>query len=286
MTIPVFFILARIGGGVVNNINRELLSVQNGLKQAKTKYTMKLRTDFILTGAVFLKYFNAFNNFLSDKKLKLFKNRIISIDFENNLLFRLGDFFSFGYTADLKKLWDIPLATKNEMENWIFSDNTNYLINEICRRSRYITEQYILIHCVAKNIPEVFDICKDYTDISDNGRELSEKIFANNFIILGTRRIGIRPLKKRLRFCCSINYFYDWLMLYKKYIDPRYKICMRDLNFSKAFNLEKDIAKLKKYCKFFLKPFEKTIKWIFSPLRIILLIIKMFLDGTRQWLKR
>lgn len=272
-------------GGALNNINRELVSTQNGLKLATTKYSMKIRTDFALKGTGFLKYFRSFNKFLPDEQMRLFKNRIVTIDFENNLLFRLGDFFSFGETADLKKFLNVPLATSEEQENYQFKNKNSPLIKEICMSARYITEQYILMHCVAKNIPEVFDIYADYTDISEYGKEFSEKILANNFIIVGARS-GVFPLKKRLRFCRVINYFYDWQMLYKKHIDPQYKIPLKDLNFQKAFCLEKDISKIKKHYAFFITPFKKTIRWFFAPLRIFFLISKILLKGTVKCIKR
>ena len=43
-----------------NNLNRQLLSTQNGLKKANRKYTIKFRTDFYLRGKEFLKYFDKF----------------------------------------------------------------------------------------------------------------------------------------------------------------------------------------------------------------------------------
>lgn len=272
-------------GGAVNNINRQLVSTQNGLKLATTKYAMKIRTDFVLKGKRFLKYFGTFNEYLPDERMKLFNNRIVTIDFENNLLFRLGDFFSFGETTDLEKFLNVPLATKEEMEKYPFKDKNSPLIKEICVSARYITEQYILLHSIAKKIPEVFDIYKDYTDISEYGKELSEKILANNFIVVGTKS-GVFPLKKRLRFCRLINYFYDWQMLYKKHIDPQYRIPLKDLNFQKAFRLEKDISKIKKHYAFFITPFEKTTQWFFAPLRIFFLISKILLKGTAKCIKR
>ena len=83
-----------------DNTNRQILSTKNGLKQSKTKYSMKLRTDFCLTGHGFLKYFDESKRFkrLDDKKL--FKDRIITIKQNLNTNFFICDFFFFGLTED------------------------------------------------------------------------------------------------------------------------------------------------------------------------------------------
>lgn len=46
--------------GKPNNVNRQIVSSINGLKKVKTKFAMKMRTDFILTGKKFLDHFDKF----------------------------------------------------------------------------------------------------------------------------------------------------------------------------------------------------------------------------------
>ena len=42
---------------VLNNVNREIVSTFNGIKQAKNKYILKIRSDLILNGKNILKCF-------------------------------------------------------------------------------------------------------------------------------------------------------------------------------------------------------------------------------------
>ena len=43
---------------IYNNMNRQLVTVKEGLKLANRKYVLKLRTDLILTNANFLDFWN------------------------------------------------------------------------------------------------------------------------------------------------------------------------------------------------------------------------------------
>ena len=51
---------------IKNNMNRQLLSTQNGLKIAEKKYVLKLRSDLILSNTNFLKYFDKFQSRIED----------------------------------------------------------------------------------------------------------------------------------------------------------------------------------------------------------------------------
>ena len=42
------------------NLDRQIISSLNGLKEVTTKYSMKLRSDMIIKNRNFLKYFNLF----------------------------------------------------------------------------------------------------------------------------------------------------------------------------------------------------------------------------------
>ena len=59
---PGSFTYADRPGEKVNNINRQIVSTMAGLKVCKTKYAMKLRSDFMLKGNKFLEFWNKFSN--------------------------------------------------------------------------------------------------------------------------------------------------------------------------------------------------------------------------------
>ena len=63
------------GKKIYNNMNRQLLSTQSGLDKVKRKYTLKVRSDLILNGNSFLKYFDKFQKRIDN--YKLFERKII-----------------------------------------------------------------------------------------------------------------------------------------------------------------------------------------------------------------
>ena len=58
-----------------NNINRQIVNTLAGLKLTRTKYTLKLRSDFILTGNDFLNFFDKFPSV--DNKYQVFEHKIL-----------------------------------------------------------------------------------------------------------------------------------------------------------------------------------------------------------------
>ena len=269
-----------------DNTNRQILSTKNGLKEVKTKYAMKLRTDFVLTGKHFLKYFSKFNKHIDyDSKLKLFEKRILILGYATvncNIPFWIGDFFSFGQTKDMLKLWDIDLMDDATINYFNINDIENLSNNEayqfIKLTHRYFAEPYIFVKCIAKNIPEIYNIFKNYTDITEENIELSKKLIANNFVALDTNLLNVEPLKEALLGLKQLKCFYNWQLLYQKYCDKNYKIPLTilcDCVFLNFLKNTKEYVTLKKHYKYFYNPIEKTIKWFFMPIRIIYDIFKL-----------
>ena len=60
-----------------NNINRQIVSTREGLKKSRTRYSLKIRTDFIVENLNFLRYFGKFGKWDSQSDLRLFDERII-----------------------------------------------------------------------------------------------------------------------------------------------------------------------------------------------------------------
>lgn len=107
--------LPKVAGKTWLNLNRMIASTKNGLKKVKTKYTFKIRTDFYLE-----KRLPAIEQYLDDIKNynpTIFKQPIIS-DWTSYLSifvpFHYSDWFMFGLTEDLLKIWDIDLMTDDE----------------------------------------------------------------------------------------------------------------------------------------------------------------------------
>ena len=62
--------------GKPNNVNRQIVSTINGMKEVKTKYAVKIRSDFIIKNNNFLKYFDNYNKF--DNDYRIFEKRIVA----------------------------------------------------------------------------------------------------------------------------------------------------------------------------------------------------------------
>ena len=63
--------------GKPNNVNRQIVSSINGLKEAETTYAMKMRTDYVMKNTGFLQHFDIYKDF--DKKYQIFDKRIICV---------------------------------------------------------------------------------------------------------------------------------------------------------------------------------------------------------------
>lgn len=211
--------------GKPNNVNRQIVSTLNGLKQTSTKYAMKLRSDFILTSKNFIKYFDIFQEF--NKEYQIFEKRIIcpmtgtrKPRAKNyNLPFHIADFATFGLTKDLVRLYDIPLVTDEEFDWFLIHNEFKpdcYAVN------KYNAEQSIWINCLRKVGKDIK--CQYSTHVNDEIAEQSDKFLVNNFYPVTYKKYGIKPLKKNLLPKNNIVMYTDyytqteWKKLYSKYL--------------------------------------------------------------------
>ncbi len=228
------------GKKILYNLNRQLVSTQNGLKNVKTKYVLKIRSDMYLTKDFqenILEYFYKFK--LRDKKYSFFKHRVIvgsltskfysdSLDNSFPLPFHISDWFCFGLTDDVKDYFlNTPLL------------NEQYASNYPCNTSRVPVkmyswqispEQYFCSMWAKRYINLKFD---DWSNWNTKNVLLSEKIIANNFIVLDTVQTGLYLNKyidlikdndgEVFSFQGYISYL-KFLELYSKYCDSSYSI--------------------------------------------------------------
>ena len=206
---------------VPNNVNRQIVSTINGLKQVKTKYAFKIRTDFEITGNNFLKFFDNFD--ICDYKYKFFKHKVIACNLctcnprkkdKDAYCFHISDFAFFGLTEDLIDLFDIPLADVNDK---IFVKK-----GHLCRLvpEQTITTEWLKKHNFKFNF-------KCYNDKNEDNILLTEQIIANNFILLNYDNFSIYPLKEGLQIPKSTQKYIkdfgrnytqsEYFELYKKY---------------------------------------------------------------------
>lgn len=184
-----------------NNINRLILSTQNGLKCIKSKYTLKLRSDLVITNTNFLNYFNRFP--LSNE-YNLFKSKVLVSDIftlyyeiidDRKVFtpFHVSDWWYFGYTEDIKQLYSCTLVDEPGFSKYFDKLESFYLVNNVTRRMS--SEQYILSSLAQRRFNNINFI--DSRHVTDLNNLQSKKIIASNFIPLGTQQSGINCLKQQ-----------------------------------------------------------------------------------------
>ncbi len=223
--------------GKPNNVNRQIVSTINGMKEVKTKYAVKIRSDFIIKNNNFLKYFDNYNKF--DNDYRIFEKRIVCAMFGTrkpkavhyNLPFHIADFFYFGQTQDLIKLFDIPLVTEEEFEWFIrYTD----IMPDTNARNRYNAEQSIWINCLKKQGVNVK--CEYSTHVNNEIVEQSDKYLVNNFYPVAFARLGVQPQKLNLKSKNHISDYSDyfteneWLNIYSKYCDSEIRLHHSDVD--------------------------------------------------------
>lgn len=229
-----------------NNMNRMILSTNNGLNRVSRKYTLKLRTDACIDNLGFLRAFDLFPE--RCERYKLFERRIlastlfskIAVNKHNQkteLPFHLSDWWFFGLTEDVKKLL---LSSKLPQEPYFsnyfeYSQNKNKVSVYEKFDWQFSPEQYIGYSCFSKYYDDIR--MEDCSDVSDLINKKSQICMANNFIFLEYKQSVIRNLK----YYCSKNEllsgdqyldlysFYLFEKEYKKYCDCNYAPTAKNL---------------------------------------------------------
>lgn len=232
---------------ILNNTNRQIVSSFNGIKEVKTRYTLKIRTDFYLTGNTFLSFFDKYNSFTDN--LRRVRKKVLSCNLyarnpyhiESPFPFHPSDFVFFGLTEDVYNIFNIPLISD---EDALYFKNREYpkvLGREYASLPRYFPEQYIWIKFL--KYEEL-----DYTVDADINNLIKTDIsFANNLVILSLKQFCINSDKEGIfsYFPYTCYTHYDWLNLYAKYCNPNISI-----NHNKQavhHFIDRDIKRIKKF---------------------------------------
>lgn len=176
----------------LNNENRLLISSAAGLKASTRKYSVKMRTDTVLTHSGFLEFFDRYPARLDE--WRCFKERLVaSTVYTRNprrrfpYPFHVGDIFFFGLTEDLVTLWDAPLEP-SEHYTWFASHpRPPGELAEECDQ-RYAPEQYLWITMLRKF--GTVDCCDHQHDLNERSGKLTELTFVNNLILCEPNQLG------------------------------------------------------------------------------------------------
>lgn len=233
------------GRKIFNNINRQLLSTQEGLKKATRKYALKFRSDLILTGDKFLEYFDRFQD--RSPNYNLFERKLLTsclfsrFDFDKNLSdteievkmpFHPSDWWFFGLTDDVKKYFlDTPLVEEPYFTQYFAREENKNKPTPYGRAGmRFASEQYYCYSCFARNFKDIY--MEDAADYSEELMDKSRECIINNFIILEFAQSGIY-MNKYYYSRHESNLGEPYLTLYnvhryeleyKKFCNPDYQI--------------------------------------------------------------
>lgn len=202
-----------------NNINRQIATTLEGLRASSTKYTLKLRSDFLVLGTRFLEFFDRFEK--ADPNYQVFRHKVLASTYfsyrPTYLPFCVSDMNFFGLTSDLINLYDIQgmqkedeFAVRNE-DGWM--------------ENRYIPEQHLFTQFLTKNGKGLDFIAK--RDLRPHNVRDSERYLASNFVILNSEQFSLIPPARFAywhSYSCIRNFtncltHSDWLHIYRQNVD-------------------------------------------------------------------
>lgn len=206
--------------GIMNNINRQIVSTIAGIEQATGKFVLKMRTDICLLGTEFLQEYDGYPK--RTDEMRYFNNRLMICSYYSrnpriiDVPYHYSDWICFGLKEDVKKFYNVPLQDKQEAQWFLEHEKRTKLYkNYLCR---YGAEQHLSLYGVKR----VRDIqCDNYYDNSKPNIIGTEEYLVNNFIIFDYKDTTIRFLKYNPnRYGDSLTLYdsSDWKLLYKKYI--------------------------------------------------------------------
>lgn len=210
------FVYSKKNEAVKVNINRQVASTLNGLRMVKTKYAAKLRADNVLHSDNVLKLFNQYTKRNIDfvcLNHRLVCSNFFAKEYERGLPvpYFYSDFFQFGETEDLLKVWDI-----NYFQDYVFRDElSGKKQHENYPRDSINVEQKIWSQLGNRITPtKLRDEHGTSADIIT-----SRNVMLNNLIIVDGDTLGLE-VPERLQQCNDYPYdFYTyqrWQWLYEK----------------------------------------------------------------------
>lgn len=206
----------------ITNVNRMIVSSRAGIRHARHRLVIKLRTDSLLYQSdirdILRRRRKDEQHFPRDPKYTLFRERVINGNlFARNArgympyLFHPGDIFMAGNREDSLDLFEIPLA-----DNSIFEICFCFSIFTLMK---YVPEQYLWVRYIEKKSGSIEFPGNAVS--SKTLRERSEKYYVNNFIPYSSKQLGFCWGKHQQVYknkgLSSVYQLEDWRNLQQNY---------------------------------------------------------------------
>lgn len=181
-----------------NTANIQQISGHAGLSRVKTKWAVKTRTDFILTGDGFFQFYSHWDSVLNVRlpEYSIFKRRVLvpwlftKNPEKTSVAYQMSDFFQLGLTEDLLLLWDGHQETKETLNYFADHPNSPYS-NPDQYNHLYNVEQGFFLHAVKKRLSVWMP--QWYCDPAAR-EHLDEihRVYASNFLTATLFELGLK----------------------------------------------------------------------------------------------
>ncbi len=206
----------------IRNMNRQVVSSLGGIQKVKTKYVLKIRSDTILVGDDFLRFFDRYP--VRDSDFVFFQSKIVVSDFMQRyqeecwLPYFVRDFWYFGLTKELKHFFDsIPIFDDDSLREKLSKDYNN--------KRDFSPEQVMTIAAFSTKFKDV-----KYEDIyNQKAFRIADIYIANNFIPISLFQSKILSVGKYIGHILANNgndFYFDevfsnqyFLELYKAILE-------------------------------------------------------------------
>jgi hypothetical protein len=185
-----------VAKGVPNNVNRQLLTTQAGLRASTRRYVLKMRSDMEMRHSGLTKYLNGFT---ARSDWSFVHNRVVASTVYAripglvwHLPYHPGDWFFFGEKRDVLEIWDIPLARAADVSMGMPDLPGGPNLQGMLDMLRCAPEQYIWLSFLRKHREVKVHSHWDRTPESIAG---TEKSFAANLVLISPAAAGFASLK-------------------------------------------------------------------------------------------
>ena len=259
---------AKVSGGITNTL-RQIISTFEGLKKCNTEYAVKIRSDMVFYGKSLPVYYEKFNNL--KRNSKIFFSRVLIL--ENGTLnprglyempYHFGDWFYFGKTSDIKKIFDIDFSKKEELENAFYWKKKEFPKNNI-NKKYYMRYRIETIHTYFHIKKKIKNILLHSNDVSSDNIKQSEFHLVNDYLLASMSSIQLKNAKHTNTSNLSSWVRYsrkEWMLLHKIFFIKEKKFINQILYF--FIYKSKYIVSLFLYYKKF-SHYKKFFKKIISP---------------------